>query len=162
MSPKSTFASFLEPKQLSAWVKFQAVCDYFLGNELALNYRDLVDDMLKAFKNMGISMSLKMHFLNSHLDRLTEHGYVLGRVSDEQGERFHQEIALMERHFSGSGACHSSMMGDYCWSKCSDEEQGKHARKTKQVRFGPKPIPKPSCLKKSGGALAACKFKRAR
>ena len=36
-------------------------------------------------------MSIKVHFLHSHLDRFPEN---LGDVSDEQGERFPQGIKL--------------------------------------------------------------------
>ena len=34
-------------------------------------------------------MSIKMHYLFSHIDRFPEN---LGAMSDEQGERFHQDI----------------------------------------------------------------------
>jgi hypothetical protein len=37
---------------------------------------------------MGCNMSLKIHFLESHLDFFPEN---LGEVSDEHGERFHQD-----------------------------------------------------------------------
>jgi hypothetical protein len=43
-------------------------------------------------------MNLKIHFLNSHLDFLTKN---LGAVSEEQGERFHQDIKEMERRYQG-------------------------------------------------------------
>jgi hypothetical protein len=49
--------------------------------------------MLTKFKDLGCSMSLKVHFLASHLDYYTEN---LGAVSKEQGERFHQDIKEME------------------------------------------------------------------
>ena len=55
-------------------------------------------------------MSLKMRFLNSHLDFFPPN---LGAVSDEQGESFHQDISLMEsRYHDRSDA---NMMGDFCW-----------------------------------------------
>ena len=38
-------------------------------------------------------MSIKVHFLFSQLDRFTDD---LGDVSDEQGERFHQDIKVTE------------------------------------------------------------------
>ena len=41
-------------------------------------------------------MSLKIHFLESHLDFLPEN---LGEVSDEHGERFHQDITAMEKRY---------------------------------------------------------------
>ena len=41
-------------------------------------------------------MSVKVHNLKSRLDSFREN---LGFVSDEQGERFHQDIKFMECHF---------------------------------------------------------------
>ena len=43
-------------------------------------------------------MSFKLHFLNSQLDYFPEN---LGAVSEEQGERFHQDIKEMERRYQG-------------------------------------------------------------
>ena len=43
-------------------------------------------------------MSLKIHMLNSHLNFFSTN---LGAVSDEQGERFHQDIFLMEKPYQG-------------------------------------------------------------
>jgi len=55
-------------------------------------------------------MSLKIHFLHSHLDFFLEN---LDAVSDEQGERFHQDIHLMEKRYQGFW--NESMLADYCW-----------------------------------------------
>jgi len=55
-------------------------------------------------------MSIKMHFLYSHLDKFPEN---LGDVSEEQGERFHQDIKEMERRYQGRWSV--TMMADYCW-----------------------------------------------
>ena len=41
-------------------------------------------------------MSLKIHFLHSHWDFFPPN---LGAVSDEQGERFHQDIATIEKRY---------------------------------------------------------------
>ena len=43
-------------------------------------------------------MSIKVHFLHSHLDESPAN---LGDVSDEQGERFHQDIQTMEERYQG-------------------------------------------------------------
>ena len=43
-------------------------------------------------------MSLKIHFLHSHLDFFPDN---LGDVSDEQGERFHQDISVIEIRYQG-------------------------------------------------------------
>ena len=56
-------------------------------------------------------MSLKIHFLHSHLDFFPEN---MSDVSDEHGERFHQDIKIMESRYQGR--LDPNMMGDYCWS----------------------------------------------
>ena len=43
-------------------------------------------------------MSIKFHFLFSHLDTFPDN---MGDVSDEQGERFHQDIKEMEERYQG-------------------------------------------------------------
>jgi len=45
-------------------------------------------------------MSLKIHFLESHLDFFPEN---LSEVSDEHGERFHKDIIAMESRTKASG-----------------------------------------------------------
>jgi hypothetical protein len=49
--------------------------------------------MPTKFKDLGCSMSLKVHFLASHPDYFPEN---FGAVSEEQGERFHPDIKEME------------------------------------------------------------------
>ena len=72
---------------------------------------------------MGCRMSVKLHFLCSHLDFFHEN---LGDFSGEHGERFHQDIEPMERRYKGHWA--SAMMGDYIWSLI---RQGKSDHKGK-------------------------------
>ena len=60
---------------------------------------------------MGCRMSLKMHFLHSHLDFFSPN---MSDVSEEHGERFHQDISDMERKHQGRWNC--NIMGDYLWS----------------------------------------------
>nr|CAH7763855.1 unnamed protein product [Callosobruchus chinensis] len=59
---------------------------------------------------MRCNMSLKVHFLHSHLDFFPEN---LGAVSDEHIERFYQDIPKMEKRFSGKW--NASMLTEYCW-----------------------------------------------
>jgi hypothetical protein len=51
----------------SAWQAFKNVMNSFLGNHKAENYHEIVNDILMAYKAMGCNMSLKVHFLDSHL-----------------------------------------------------------------------------------------------
>ena len=47
---------------------------------------------------MDCQMSLKIHFLHSHLDFFPKN---LDAVSEEQGKRFHQDIKAMEVRYQG-------------------------------------------------------------
>ena len=108
--PDTVFTSKLDPLQLAAWEAFKNVVNNFLGNHRAQNYVKLIQDMTEAYrKMMGCRMSLKMHFLHSHLSFFPTN---LGTVSDEHGERFHQEISTMEERYQGRFS--PNMMGDYC------------------------------------------------
>lgn len=60
-------------------------------------------------------MNLKLHFLHSHLDYFPEN---LSDYSEEQGERFHQDIREMECRYQGRWDV--NMMADYCWSLKED------------------------------------------
>ncbi|UYV84654.1 hypothetical protein LAZ67_X002984 [Cordylochernes scorpioides] len=74
------------------------VCKNFLENVKAENYSDLVNELLLFYKALGCNMSLKIHFLHSHLDFFPDN---LGTVSEEHGERFHQDISSMEKRYQG-------------------------------------------------------------
>ena len=69
-----------------AWNAFRLVADNFLRNTKADNYKEIVEDLLVAYQKFGCNMSLKIHFLHSHLDFFPKNCSV---VSDEHGERFH-------------------------------------------------------------------------
>ncbi|UYV61607.1 hypothetical protein LAZ67_1005527 [Cordylochernes scorpioides] len=84
--------------ETAAWNSFRNVCKNFLGSVKVENYRDIVNDLLLSYKALGCNMSLKIHFLHSHLDFFPDN---LGAVSDEHGERFHQAISSMEKRYQG-------------------------------------------------------------
>ena len=62
------FQERLNTLELAAWEGFKLVVNNFLGNYRHNEYADMVDNMLKAYENLGSRMSLKMHFLHSHPD----------------------------------------------------------------------------------------------
>jgi hypothetical protein len=68
-----------------AWSSFVLVGKKFIGNKKADNYTQLVEDMLFQFSRLGCNMSVKVHYLYSHLDRFPEN---LGNLSEEKGEIF--------------------------------------------------------------------------
>jgi hypothetical protein len=51
-----------------AWIAFKSVFTKFLGNNKDPDYVTIVARMLEKFIVLGCLMSLKIHFLNSHLD----------------------------------------------------------------------------------------------
>jgi hypothetical protein len=75
-------------------------------------------------------MSLRVHFLDSHLYFFPEN---LGVVSDEHGERFHQDISNMKKRYQGKWSL--SMLTDYCWTLKRDVPQATHSRKSTTVTF---------------------------
>jgi len=70
-------------------------------------------------------ISLKVHFLESHLNLFPEY---LGEVSDEHGERFHQDNMATEKLYQGKWT--SSMLADYCWTLKRDVPDAKYRRKS--------------------------------
>ena len=74
-------------------------------------------------------MSVKMHFLPSHLDYFPDN---CGTFSEEQGERFHREIMVMEERYQGKW--NVIMIADYCWCLKS-EDSTKYVRKSGRRAF---------------------------
>ncbi|GBN14150.1 hypothetical protein AVEN_229805-1 [Araneus ventricosus] len=76
---------------------------------------------------------LKIHFLHSHIDCFPED---LGAYSEEQGERFHQDVRDIERQRRWD----VRMLADYCWMlrRETEDVKLKHVRrsvKDKKERF---------------------------
>lgn len=128
----TNFMKTMSEPEASAWRAFVEVVQNFLGNHKSDNYKDLVANLISTFGEIGANMSIKMHFLFSHLDRFPEN---LGDVSDEQGERFHQDIKEMETRYQGRWD--SVMMADYCWCLKRDSPAAQHSRRTKKRKFIP-------------------------
>ncbi|KAH9633685.1 hypothetical protein HF086_012611 [Spodoptera exigua] len=51
-----------------------------------------------------------------------------GAVSDEHGERFHQDISDMEKRYQGKWS--PNMLADYCWTIKRDQPEAKYSRKS--------------------------------
>ncbi|GBM23562.1 hypothetical protein AVEN_46244-1, partial [Araneus ventricosus] len=109
MMKDENFETKMETNRRKAWESFNLVITSFLGNKKDSNYKSIVEEMIKNFKILGCSMSLKVNFLVSHLDYFLEN---LGAVRKEQGERFQQDIMEMERRYQGKW--NVSMIADYC------------------------------------------------
>jgi len=62
------FDEDLNETERNAWLSFKRICKDFLGNHKAANCQNVVQDLLTSYKAMGCDMSLRIHFLESHLD----------------------------------------------------------------------------------------------
>lgn len=119
------FKEKLSDLEKSAWESFIKVTQNFLGNHRSNDYESIVEELLSTYKALGCNMSLKIHFLHSHLDFFPEN---LGAVSDEHGERFHQDISTLEKRYQGKWS--PRMLADYCWILQRDVPEAKYRRKS--------------------------------
>lgn len=125
-----TFSSHLTQIENAAWISFKTVVQKFLGNKKSVNYESIVAELLQNYQKMGVNMSLKIHFLHSHLDFFPEN---LGQFSDEHGERFHQDLKMFEERYQGYWD--QNMLADYCWSIIRETEQSDYKKKAKISHF---------------------------
>ena len=126
------FENSMNKVELEVWKAFVLVVKNFLVNNKARNYAELVNNMLTAFRNLGCNMSVKMHYLFSHMDRFPENQC---SMSDEQGERFHQDLKEMETRYQS--CWEAVMMVDYCWNLKRDLPAADHSRSSKKRKFKP-------------------------
>ena len=124
------FNNLLQGDAKQAWDAFRLVSTNFLGNVKAENYKELVEDMLRKYQKLGCNMSLKIHFLHSHLDFFSDN---CGMVSDEHGERFHRDIATMEQRYQGKWS--TTMLADYCWTLPRDAPEQLYKRQAKKSKI---------------------------
>ena len=124
------FEEPLNLKELRAWKAFKSVCSGFLGNTRVPDYQACIEKLLKSYEDMGCWMSLKIHFLHSHLNFFPPN---LGAVSDEHGERFHQDITKMESNYQGKW--NPGMMRDFYWMLLHDIPEAKYTRSSKKTNF---------------------------
>ncbi|KAF7268857.1 hypothetical protein GWI33_018054 [Rhynchophorus ferrugineus] len=80
------FESKLNKAEKRGWMAFMKVCHNFLGNTKSDYYRQIIKELLSAYKAFRCNMSLEIHFLNSHLDLFPEN---LGAALDEYGEIYY-------------------------------------------------------------------------
>jgi hypothetical protein len=109
------FDRLLQGDEKAAWDSFEFVVKGFLCFCWAQNYEDLVNNLLQGYQKLCCNMSLKIHFLHSHLDFFPEN---CGAVNGEHGERFYQDISSMEKRYKGKW--NWAMLADYCWTLARD------------------------------------------
>ena len=63
----SSFDASINDIEPAVWVAFKNVCAGFLGKHKDMNCIRLIGRLLETYQTMGCNMSLKLHFLMSHL-----------------------------------------------------------------------------------------------
>ena len=113
-----------------AWEAFSKVVHNFLSNKRADNYIELVEELLLSLQDLGCRMSIKVHYLRSHLSEFPAN---FGDISEEQRERFHQDVKVMQERYQSRWNC--NMMADYCWSLMRDVLYAVHKRLPTKRKF---------------------------
>lgn len=126
----SKFDCSMDVNEKKAWQAFKSIVSNFLGNYRSPEHERVVEDLLLSYQVLGARMSIKMHFLSSHLDYFPEN---CGDVSEKQGERFHQDIRVMEERYQGRW--NINMLADYCWCPKRDAPDTNHQRKSLRQPF---------------------------
>ncbi|XP_076804684.1 uncharacterized protein LOC143448723 [Clavelina lepadiformis] len=126
------FSGSMSELEENAWLSYKNLVKGFLGNTRAENYIEIVLKLLESYRELGCNMSIKMQFLHSHFPNSPEN---LAAVSDKQGERFHQDLKVMEERYQGRWDL--QMLADYCWSIKRECPQLEHARKSYKRKFLP-------------------------
>lgn len=113
------FLTLLSPFEREGFINIKSVIQNFLGNHRAPNYKELIHNMMMSFQRLKINMSPKIHYLHQHLDFFKDN---LGKISDEHGERFHQQIKLIEQRFQGKRL--ENMLAEFIWYSMEEQEEG--------------------------------------
>ena len=124
------FVQEMNALEKRAWTAFRVVISNFLGKHRSLDYEEQVKELLESFRALGARMSVKMHFLSSHVDYFPDN---CGDYSEEQGERFHHDLRQMEERYQGYWDV--NMLADYCWYLKRDFPHSTHKRKSLKQQF---------------------------
>ena len=126
----TSFDDALNPAEPSAWLSLESVIANFFGNHRSSLYQKVVDELMENFHQIGVCMSVKMHFLWFHVDYFPENR---GNFSEEQGQHFHQGISDMEKHYQARWDV--NFLADYFWCLKRDVESAQHKRKSLKRPF---------------------------
>lgn len=104
------FMEKMDADEKKTWEIFNDVSTKVFGNNQDPQHAKMVETLVKNFQKIGCLMSYKVHLLHSHYNRFPKNCV---DFSDEQGERFHQDIKEMEKRYQGFWD--EKMLADYCW-----------------------------------------------
>ena len=111
------FMETISPEEKNGWIAFSQVVNSFLGNTKSPKHKEIVKNLLDNFHKFGCNMSCKVNFPHIYLKYFPEN---LGALSEEQGERFHQDIKIMKKRYQGRW--NINIIADCCWCLMRDGE----------------------------------------
>ena len=79
---------------MRAFDAMKVVANEFLDGSKTNKTQSQVDEMMAAFEEIGVKMTIKLHFLKCHLDQFPESP---GRMGDQQGEKLHQRMTPFDK-----------------------------------------------------------------
>ena len=126
------FLSTMTNVEKKAWLSFAETVSKILGNTKDSDSKTIAENMLACFKVLGSRMSLKVYFLYAHLDYFPQN---LGDMTEEHGERFHQDIRCLETRYEVRWDV--SMMANYCWCLKRDCKSSEVAKKVERRKSMP-------------------------
>lgn len=106
------FRSLTGENEIRAFNAFNDVSTYVLSSKVHSNLtnQELVDKLFDAYKQLGCTLTYKMHLLRSHLELFPPN---IDDWSDQHGERFHQQLKTLEKRFVAQP--HSSLLQRWCF-----------------------------------------------
>ena len=124
------FDETLSEAELSTWQSLKSVVTNFQTNHWSVEYEKEIEELLKSFCERRAWISLKLHFLRSHLDYFPKN---CEDLSEEQGEHFHRDSPITEEH--NQGWWDINFLADNCWCLKWDAVAAKHSRKSLKKPF---------------------------
>jgi len=104
------FDLYMDDLELKTWNSFKSVVRNYLTGKRSSNYKVIVQELIENYKEMGCSMSTKVHLLAEHLDKFPDNPQA---YSEEDGERIHQTLEFLEQNYQRRWDC--EMLADYIW-----------------------------------------------
>jgi hypothetical protein len=94
------FEKTMNARENEARTTFRSVTENLLGNNKDPNYKNIVETTLENFNKLGCNMSVKVHFLHSHIEYFPEN---LGCLVKSRVKDFTRILRRWRRGIRGDG-----------------------------------------------------------
>lgn len=107
ISKRQEFEEIMEVEFKEAWLAYLEFRQNFLGDYKSSNYKQLAQNLVIAFENQNYLISIKLHYVDAHIDKFPVNCVHQG---EQQGELGYQDLKPVERRFQGN--IHTSFIAD--------------------------------------------------